>query len=295
MEMSMSKRVLVVAAVAVLGGAGLMAQAPDEGAAARAGERRARSFRADGTRQLRGGLVRPSKEVVLKAPLDGIIRQVLVEESDAVSEGDVLAQMDDVMQQLIVERQRVEAESEASILSAEAQREDAQIRFDKATELEADDVATAFEVRRAGLRLSQAEAELTRAKEGQDLAGKTLELEQEKLARYAVKAPFDGRIVRVVAESGASVTRDDTILSMVALDPLEAQLFMPLDLFGEVKVGKRYRLIAGPPVDRTITGVLKTIDPIVESASSTFRCVFTIENAGSELPAGFKVVFDGPE
>ena len=46
---------------------------------------------------------------------------------------------------------------------------------------------------------------------------------------------------------------------------------------------------AGPPANGEVTAVLDTIDPVIDPASQTFRCVFTIDNREARMPAGFTV------
>ncbi|MAE61070.1 MAG: hypothetical protein CMJ49_06910 [Planctomycetaceae bacterium] len=297
MNLSTPNRRVIAGAVVILGSLGIVAVAQNTGRddppdrRARPSDVSNNNFHPHGL----GGSVRPSKEVIIKAPLDGIIRSVLVDESDQVEQGQVMAMMDDAMQKIVVEQQRLEAESQTVIKLAKLRRDDAQITYENILDLKERKSATEFEVRRTKLALEQMVAELERAEETQVIAGKSLDLEQEKLNRYQLKAPFAGHIVRVIAEAGATLTREDTVLSLVALDPLEARLFLPLDLYGKIEVGKRYRLDAAAPLDRPITGTLKTISPVLDTASSTVQCVFTIENPGSKLPAGFKVFFMGAE
>ena len=81
----------------------------------------------------------------------------------------------------------------------------------------------------------------------------------------------------------------DKILILADLDPLEAQLNLPVQMYGKLTVGETYTLVADDLIGGELKGRLKTISPIIDTASQTFRCVFSIPNPGLRLPAGFTV------
>ena len=54
-------------------------------------------------------------------------------------------------------------------------------------------------------------------------------------------------------------------------------------------MGQAYPLRAEPPVDQTLIATLVAIDPVLDSGTQTFRCVFEIDNDQLSLPAGFLV------
>lgn len=239
------------------------------------------------------GLVVPSKQVTLAAPLDGIVETLPFEENTPVTADDVVAKMDDRLQTVEVLKATVRAESQAALEEAELIREEMQIMLDRAEEALASNAASEWEVRRARLQRDQADASLRSTRDSMKLAEAEKQLQLEILAQHELHAPFDGRVLRRLVEPGATLQRGGEILVLIQLDPLEAELFMPLDYFGQLEEGKAYTLTA----DRSITDAplrarLKTVDPLIDSASRTFRCVFEIPNPDESLPVGFSVFFD---
>ncbi|MCC7146716.1 MAG: efflux RND transporter periplasmic adaptor subunit [Phycisphaeraceae bacterium] len=235
------------------------------------------------------GLALPVKQVTLNGPMSGILAELLVEEGDRVEEGSVLARMDDRLQQATVMGAQLQAESETEIRKSELARDDAQITLERSEEARAADAASDWEVRRARLQRDHAQATLEQAQEQKELAKVKLKLEEERLSLFYVKAPFSGRIVRLFSEAGVTLTTDDKMLAMAKIDELEAQIFLPVDFYGKLTIGQDYSLKAMEPVNQTLSGKLKTVDPIIDPASRTFRCVFTINNKDESLPAGFAV------
>ena len=235
------------------------------------------------------GMVSPSKSVILIAPLEGLLKSVSVQEGQRVKAGEVLAVMDDGIQKVVVESAKLQAENEAEVRKAAVTLEDAKIQLDRIQAAAKAAAANEWEVRRTKLQVDQAEAMLDAAKAQLAVAKVNVRLEQEKLDRYILKAPFDGTVVKRSAEPGSTLTRTDPIVTLAALETLEAQVFLPIELYGKVELGKTYKLAADEPVSKELQGKLKTIDPIFDTASRTFRVVLTIDNPGGRMPAGFTV------
>lgn len=213
------------------------------------------------------GIVKPARQVVLKAPLVAKVKEILVDEAQQVEQGTLLVQLDDAVQA-------------AMVAHAEAAQKLADLALQSTRDIHRSHAATDFELRRAELEAEQAAA--------------TLRLEQARLAQYRVEAPFRGHVVRIQAREGATVGEDDAVLVFAELDPLEAEFHLPAACYRDLRVGQAYELAAGPPVNDTLTATCKTIEPLLDPASATFRCVFTIENAETQLPAGFAVRMEAP-
>ncbi|MEE9403843.1 MAG: efflux RND transporter periplasmic adaptor subunit [Algisphaera sp.] len=235
------------------------------------------------------GSVRPSKEVVLNAPLPSILSKIEVAEGDRIEKDEPLAFMDDGLQQVAVRAAQLEAESDTAVENAKLVLEDAQIQLGQIKESNKKGAASEWEVRKASLQVEVETAKLKQANEQQELARVNLELERARLKRYAVLAPFTGRVLRIEAEAGASLTQQDPILSLVALNPLEAEFHLPASAYGTLELNERYGLIRkqneGPP----IAAKLISIDPVIDPASQTFRVVLEIDNADELMPSGFSV------
>lgn len=233
------------------------------------------------------GVAAPIKQIMVKAPLDGIVAKVLVEEGQKVEAGQLLIHLDDALQALAVEGARLRAIDESELTQAKLALEDAQLKYDQAQELYGKGAMSTFELQQARLRRDVAQAQIGAAESNRKLAQANLSLEQEKLKRYQLTAAFAGRILVLNTEEGSNITQEDQLLLLVALDKLEAKLHLPISIFGQLEVGKQYRLEAEEPVNREVTATLVNVDRVIDSASRTFRCTFTIDNADEKLPAGF--------
>ena len=242
------------------------------------------------------GFVLPARQVELAAPMEEILWSVDVEESDRVVKGQVLAKLYYELQEVVVEAAQVRAASTAEIDRATLNIEDAQLTFDRITQAFERAAANELEVRRARILLDEAKASLDAAQDNRMLAEVNLRLEQRRLERYDIRAPFDGTVIELVADPGERLTdADNIVLHLADLDTLEAQVDLPIELFGDLKVGQDYVLTADEPINRELTWELKTVNPLIDTASRTFHCVFSMANPAGTLPAGFTVRLKWPQ
>ena len=239
------------------------------------------------------GLTSPSKQVTLKSSLDGLLADVLVEEGQHVKKGQLLAQLDDGIQQIAVQATQLEAEDTTEIHHAQLLLAEAEYELEQTLGLFEKQAATDLEVRRGKLRRDQAEANVAVAHKNKALAKMKLEREIERLRHYrtAVQPPTSraGILVATDAEPGATIQRDTPLIALAKLDTLESHLYLPVELYGQLKVGEYYDLQADVPVNRTLKGKLIYCEPRIDLASHTFRCVFEIDNPDATLPSGFMV------
>jgi len=245
------------------------------------------------------GLVVPAKQVLLVAPLDGIVSTINVKKGDVVKANAPVALMDDEIQKLVVEAAKLKAESKAAITVAELAVEDARLDMVRAQDLFDKNAQSEWELQKKKTMHKTRIAEAEAAKEQALLAVANLKLEETKLRKHSMLAPFNGTVVDIVTEEGATLARNDKVMALAQLDELEARINLPSnEAFVEhmkKQVGKSFRMKAGEPVNREITGTLKNIRKIVDPGSATFLCEFTIANADLQMLAGFSVDLVWPQ
>lgn len=241
------------------------------------------------------GFTQPSREVVLTAPVDGLLLEIGVEEDEAVSARQVVAQMDDRVEQARIDVAATIAKSEARIRSAEAGVRLAELELVRVQQMQRGAAANDMEVETAKARLDQARADLDLAQMDQAQAQATLKLEQAQAELLRLTAPFEGVLIDRDVEPGASLRVADPVARIVQLDPLEVDLPLPVALYDQMQVGRSYRLMAGPPVGGELVAELTRIRPEVDPASDTARFRFEIDNPGQRMPAGFTVWLADPK
>lgn len=235
------------------------------------------------------GVARPVHDVIKTAPVDGVIMELRCAEGDLVKAGDPLAILDNRVAVAAVAAARAATDRIAAIDMAKRNIEFARRHLDRVEEAAASQASNATEVDEARAELARAEAALAMAIEDRTQARLNLALEEAKLEQHVIRAPFDGRVVRVLSDLGATVTPSTPILQIVAMDTLVIELPMPARCYGSLQEGQYYELHADDPVLTPLACRLRVQGQVIDSASGTFRCVFDVPNGSGTLPAGFSV------
>ena len=243
------------------------------------------------------GVVRPHQEAELAVDVDGVVREILVAEGQGVAAGELLVKLNDAVAAASVRYAETVAENQA-----EERRAEARLRFAERSLLRVEklnktgNVVTEDEVEQSRSTRDQSQAEYDAAKAALAEAKALLQLEQARLKRYHVSAPFAGRVVRILVESGDGVAADEPLLHLAAFDKLEVEINVPLHYYEKLAADTSYRMLAGEPLSRDLSGRLKYVDPVFDYAAGAIRCVFEIDNAEQRLPAGFAVqlILDEP-
>jgi len=164
----------------------------------------------------------------------------------------VLLELDSELNRLALEGAR------AAAAEAEATLADARRRLEEASTLAARQSIAATQVR--GL---ESEVEVARS----SLAGARAEARRQSalLARHSLKAPFDGVISQKQTEVGEWVTPGTSVLELVSLEDLRADLSVPQEYFPRVSKDDRLEVRlggdSGPAYPATISAIVPVNDP----------------------------------
>jgi membrane fusion protein (multidrug efflux system) len=201
--------------------------------------------------------LRADRRATVIARTSGVIRRLLVEEGDRVSEGQPLAVLED-------DEQAIEAEQTRAAFEIEQQE------FERASTLHADDLLSdeAYEAARR---------ELEDARHAKSLA----ELELE---RTVIRAPFSGTIVVRHLDVGATVGDGVAVYDLADLDPLYADVNVPERHVERLSPGQTVRL--GADASGTVaSAVIERIAPAVDPGTGTVKVTLAV-NASSNLRPG---------
>ncbi|MEM8713165.1 MAG: efflux RND transporter periplasmic adaptor subunit, partial [Planctomycetota bacterium] len=180
-----------------------------------------------------GGL-RASMDAVLAAREEGAVASVVVREGAAVRKNDALIVID--QKRLVAQRAGVEAtlaESEATLVRARSEAEDAALDFE-ALEAAAKvgQAVSQRELRRARTLVSSSKALVIAAEKGVQALRAELDLWNLRLEDATLRAPFDGTVVDVHVEIGEWIQPGDDAVTLVSTDSLEVWLDVPERLMG---------------------------------------------------------------
>lgn len=235
------------------------------------------------------GVTRARASATLRSLVTGTIAKVHVHEGKLVKAGDALVSLDDRLARSRVRIAEVEAARMGDLKRAQVQLRLAERLHERMKGAIKSNAISAFELEEQEARVEQARALVATQQEAKQLAEANRSLVLEQHRSLTLFAPFDGIVTELHSKMGDSVDSTVPVVSMANLDTLEVELHTPTELYGRFRPHEKIRLIAGPPVNETVSADVIFASPIINSASNTFRCVVRIDNAARKLPAGFSV------
>ncbi len=212
------------------------------------------------------------------------ITQVLVDEGDHVTAGQLMAKLDDsvLLAQIKENEAQIErarsaiGQQEAAIAEAEANAHSAQNDFKRGQELLRTSNIAVQTVEAREATAGSATARVQSARMGRSVAAADLALAEAqhaelsaRLAQTEIRAPSDGTVSKRTARIGRVVigAGSDELFHMVRDDILELDAEVPDRLLSRVSPGQKVRLAPVSAGDKPIYGRVRAIAPLVDPAS----------------------------
>lgn len=254
---------------------------------------------ARGRVDVEGGIIQ------LAASRDGIVREVFVEEGDAVKEGETLAALDDRQARLELDLAHRQAAQAIATLEGIAVRQ----RASKREVARLRDLAETGSVARIELEQARDHVALLRsdaknARAAREAAHARVRIAEFEIEQHLVRAPYDGRIVRRQARPGDGVsTLNVTPLFWYAPDTqrivraeLEERFINSVEvgMVAEVAIEGDRPVVLAARVARMglVFGPKRPVtdDPFERSDVRIVECILTLEGAPSSLVLGQRVL-----
>lgn len=205
-----------------------------------------------------GCILVPSKKVQISAPVPGVLDNVLVQRGDTIKKGNTLFQL-----KAGVEKEGVKlAGIRAGFAARKAKRNKALYADDVLTMHERDEIETELLIARSELRLKK-----------------------QELALRTVNSPISGVVVNRFNNKGEYVNIDP-ILDLATLDPLHIDLLLPANYFGQIALKQEFMIKPELGTIEAFTAKVMIVDPLIDSASGTFRVQLLMSNPENKIPAG---------
>lgn len=240
-------------------------------------------------------IVTPSRTIEVGSAVAGVLENVLVDRSDKVAVGEVVASLDSRVERANLEIARFRANNDTEVKLREAAMEIDQRTQRRLSSLAAQKVASKQDRDRAlrDARLSKWRAR--QAKDDQRLSELELLRAEANLQQRVIRSPIDGVIVERMRNPGEYID-DQPVVRVVQLDPLHVEAILPMNLFGRIEAGMTASVLPefnGNPYQAKVA----VIDPMGDASSGTFGVRLIMDNPEGAIPAGLKcrVQFDGAE
>lgn len=201
----------------------------------------------------------PSADVTVGTTAEGRLTRMLVDRSDHVKKGQLLAELESGLEK-------------AAVNTKSAQAAYANRRLERIRDLTAAKLIT--------------DQEVDDIKTEKSVANLELRERREQLKLKKITSPIDGVIVeRMVAEG--DLVKGGEVARIVSLDPLYVETVMPLERFGTLNKGDKYQ-VRLQHLETVHDAEVVNVDAIIDAASSTFRVRLQMANPEYRIPSGLK-------
>lgn len=212
-------------------------------------------------------------DVAAREPLR--VREILVDEGDLVEPNQVLVRMDTVTleAELAQARASVAAAQEriaiakAAIVRVKSEIELAKIEVERTRKLVEERAGSQreYDVRKTVLEtttaaLTEEEAKLQTAKQEVEVAKANVATIQTRIDDATLNAPVRGRVLYRLAEVGEVLASGGKALTLVNLEDVYMEIFLPAEQAAKVKIGAEARMM-GDVSDQAVAGYVTFVSP----------------------------------
>ncbi len=262
------------------------------------------------------GTTRPSQQVTLRSQVSGEVISLAVDAGDAISQGDLLAQLDGDLQTTTLNEAQAElsarraetAQAQVSISDAQSAVVQAQSTFDQAqidaarlrrlasegaiSQQEAE--AAELVARNAQQAIRSAQAQVAAQQQSIAAAADRTNAQQAVLAQtqrqlsYAnLIAPLTGVVLSRLVDVGNFVESGAAVLELGDLSTLEVTVQVSELDIAKLSVGQPVRVqLDAFPGEGSISGQIERIAPIADSTSRLIPVQVNMPNLGGQIGSG---------
>jgi membrane fusion protein, multidrug efflux system len=203
----------------------------------------------------------------------GRVIAVMVRPGDAVSEGDVLAQIDRATLELQLNQQRATADAtRAQLLSSRQQLE----RTEELARQGLASPSTLEQARSAAAALEANLAALESAVESADLA----------LANATVKSPLDGIVASRSVEPGQTIAAGTPLFNIVNLEQMEFEAAASVNSSARVAAGQSATVAVTGLEGQEFSGMVTRVNPVAVTGTRTVPIYIELDNPENSLRGG---------
>jgi membrane fusion protein (multidrug efflux system) len=220
------------------------------------------------------GTLKADEEVAVSSEVDGIVRQIGVDEGSPVNKGTLLVEINEI--DYILDWKR----SEAALKQAEANLANAKAEYKRKNTLYQEELITRQQFDDITTKIALAEAEMDRAKA-------TLSISKEKLTRTKVYSPLNGAVKEKRVSVGDYVRNGTPLLQLITINPLKLNFTISEKDAASIKIGQEVAFSVDSYADKQFKGRVSLLYPNVEEKTRTLQAEALVPNADHLLKPGY--------
>ena len=245
-------------------------------------------------RLVASGYVTARRRATVSSDITGRLSEILVEEGDAVEQGQVLARLDDVRAKIDLDLAEARAEAaRAAVDRISADLAETRRVFGRTSRLIDADVLAEARLTEARAQVDALEAELERTKANVKAAELDVASRADLVERHLVRAPFSGVVIEKNAQAGEIVSPTSAgggftrtgVYTLVDMASLEIEVDVNEGSIERIRPGMRAEAILDAYADWRIPAEVVAIIPTADRSRGTIQVrVAFIESDPRILP-----------
>ncbi len=230
-------------------------------------------------------IIKPSQEVSIGAPVEGVIKTVHVERGDWVSKGQAIVTLEASVEKATAALAKAKAEAEATLQSTQAKMAFSARKLERAMDLYRSNSIAKHELDEAQTEKMLAETVYLDATERRQIEDLEWQRATAALNLRTISSPLTGVVVDRLLSPG-ELAGKTPILKLAQINPLRIEVFAPLGLLGKITLGMKGDVHPEGGGSATYQAHVTVVNRVVDSASGTFGVRLEMPNPNNALPAG---------
>lgn len=219
------------------------------------------------------GTLKPFEEVIVSSELEGIVKNVRVDEGSFVSRGVRLAEINETDYRLEAIR------AEASMRQTEATLANTKLEYERKASLYKEELVTRQQFDDISARLTLSEGELDRARA-------SLSLARERLSKTKIYSPLQGFVREKKVTAGDYVRNGSVLMVVIQSNPIKLNFTVPEKDVGKLKIGQDVLFKVDSFPDQEFKGRVRIIYPSLEERTRTLQVEALVPNSDNRLKPG---------
>ncbi|TNF98273.1 MAG: efflux RND transporter periplasmic adaptor subunit [Gammaproteobacteria bacterium] len=222
------------------------------------------------------GTVTSSSVAKLSTEVSGLVSTINIDDGDKVNAGDILLTLDTEIEELSLQAAKAATEKSGEELA------DAKRRLEDAQRLAKQKTISDNELKSLQAEVNIASAELQRYIAEQ-------QLQQKRLEKHQIRAPFSGVISQKHAERGEWIKPGDPIARLVGNQDLRIDFQVPQTAFPKVSPSSEVRVKLDALPGQALESKIQAIVPVSDTDARTFLMRVKLITPNSAMIPGMSV------
>ncbi len=219
------------------------------------------------------GSLQPERRADLRAEVSAVVVQVLKDNGDKVSKGDVLVKLDET-----AIRESLASASEAA-RAAEQAFDQAERQFQRLKALSGSGAVSAQALEEAEIRRNNAQSDLAAARTRVVQA-------RQQMERTAVKAPFDGVVSERKVSAGDTAQVGKELLKVIDPRSMRFEGFVAADQIASVKSGQPVSFRVNGYDNQEFNGKIQRVNPTANAATRQVEVLVALDSGSAPTVSG---------